>query len=191
MRLFHRLLLSALVFALSVSAVAGRKDDKAGDKKPRPEPLPAGATPDPKASARISLPLVKDHDSLGVIFPSYDTSGMLQMNFTIGVASKLDDDHVKMSDTKVDTYNEEGEPEMSIELPVSVLDLATKVITSDTKTTIRREDFTVSGDSVVFNTATKQGSLVGHVHMTIYNVKSMLEPDEETPPKGAGKNEAP
>jgi hypothetical protein len=90
---------------------------------------------------------------------------------------------------------------MNVQLPVSVLDLNTRIVTSDTHTTIKRDDFTLTGDSVRFNTVTKAGMLAGHVHMTIYDLNgskddagskkssqtttpSAEKPSEETPPAG-------
>jgi hypothetical protein len=154
---------------------------KDGDKKAKPEN--AGASGDD--SGRMSLPLVKDHPSRGLKIPYYDTQGNLQMQYNIGIATRIDADHVKMEEMQVETYNEEGEPEMTLELPVSTLDLNTRVITSQTRTTIKRDDFKITGDSVAFNTVTRQGALVGNVHMTIYDLQ------DETDGKSAAASSAP
>ena len=100
------------------------------------------------------------------------------MIYYIGTATRLNEDLVDMKDSKVETYNDEGEVEMTVDLPVSQLNLNTKIVTSDTKTTIKREDFTVTGDSVKFNTVNKQAALVGHVHMIVYDLKD----ESATPP---------
>jgi lipopolysaccharide export system protein LptC len=91
------------------------------------------------------------------------------MMFTIGVASRLDDDHVRMSDLQVETFDDAGAKEMLITLPTSVLDLNTRVLTSKTSVTIKRSDFEVTGDSMEFDTKTKNGRMEGRVRMLIYN----------------------
>ncbi len=167
---------------------------KAGAATPAPgSGAPAvapGATPDPN-SGRLSLPLVEGRPSTGLKIPYYDTTGRLQMNYTIGIATKLDPDHVEMKEAQVETFNEEGETDMHIEMPVSILDLNTRVITSNTKATIKREDFIVTGDSVAFNTATKQGKLIGHVHMIIYDLHDEAATPTEKPSTDAPAPAAP
>lgn len=193
MRLSRKLLFLAVCLALAASVSAGKKDDKAKEEKAKKDAkAEPGATPDPAVPAgpaRISLPLEQGHPSRGLKIPYYDGAGALQMMFNIGQADRLDGDRVDMREMTVDTYNEEGEEEMTIDLPKSVFNLATHVITSATKTTIKREDFVIVGDSVEFDTLSKQGKLVGNVHMTIYNIKSVAPPEDD--PKFAPAEENP
>ncbi len=190
MRLFRKPLLILVSLALAGGAFAaknepakaaakegeksatGEKKKKKKDKGKESEKTPeTAATPEANKN-RMSLPLPPGHDSKGLKIPYYDTQGKLQMIFNIGVASRVKDHLVKMSDTQVETYNPDGEQEMTILLPTSVLDLDTRVITSNTKTTIKREDFTLTGDAIAFKTTTKEGWIVGNVHMTIYDLKT-------------------
>ena len=66
---------------------------------------------------------------------------------------------------------------MTIDLPKSVLDLNTRVITTDTNVTIKRSDFEITGRSMEFNTDTKRGRLAGDVRMLIYDLGE--EPDRD------------
>lgn len=153
-----------------------KKDKKKGEDK---------NTPNDGSGPKLNLPLVEGHDSLGLKIPYADSKGKLQMIYYIGVATRLDKDKVRMKETKVETYNDEGEVEMTVDLPVSELDLNTKVVTSNTETKIKRDDFTIRGDSVKFNTVTKEASLVGHVRMIVYD----LNDEAATPPPAAPANE--
>ena len=49
----------------------------------------------------------------------------------------------------------------------SVLDLKTRILSSQERTTIKRADFNVVGDSVQFDTNTRTGKLIGNVKMVI------------------------
>jgi lipopolysaccharide export system protein LptC len=51
----------------------------------------------------------------------------------------------------------------------AVLNLNTRVIETKRRSTIKRTDFEIAGDSMRFNTATHQGTMTGNVHMTIFN----------------------
>jgi hypothetical protein len=139
-----------------------------------------------KSDDRMSLPLVKGHDSKGLKIPYFDAEGRLQMSFEIGVAELLDDDHVKMREMRIETFKDTGENEMAIELPSSVLDLNTKVLRGEEGVTVRRSDFELTGRRMEFNTATRQGNLEGDVRMLIYNLSDEDKSQEShthAPPK--------
>jgi lipopolysaccharide assembly outer membrane protein LptD (OstA) len=113
------------------------------------------------------------------------------MYFNIDSAKRVDEDHLEMTMAKVETYNEAGAPEMTIELPVSTLDLNTRILTSTTPVTIRRSDFELTGDTMVFNTVTRRGRLAGNVRMLIFNrdevAKAPAANESSATPEPAGE----
>src|SRR5687768_17564327 len=147
---------------------------KVAESRPEKEPAPAAAE---KPPPKLSLPLVKGQTSKGVIFPYNDGSGTKTMNFRIETATPLDDDHIKMSNLRIETLDEAGETEMTIDLPASVLDLKTRVITGNERVTIKRSDFEITGATMHFNTETKQGRIDGDVKMIIYDLSDELPAD--------------
>ena len=153
---------------------AKKKDEKKGSEK-------TAAADDGKG--KMTLPLIEGHDAKGLKIPYFDARGNLQMVFTIGVASRLDPDHVKMADLQVETFGDDGEREMTIELPASVLDLNTRVLSSKTPVTIRRDDFEITGQSMEFNTKTKQGELAGNVRMLIFDLEGEAAPAPAVQPQ--------
>lgn len=165
---------------------AGKKKSKSEEKKPAATPGPAPAADgQPKAPPKFSLPLPKGQDSVGVTIPYNDNTGRKTMNFRIGVATRTDDDHVKMTKLLIETFNDEtGAKEMTIEMPTSALDLNTRVITGHDGVTIKRSDFEITGTNMEFNTETKQGRLAGDVRMVIHNLT-----DEIASKPGAKANE--
>jgi len=142
-----------------------------------------------KKKGKISLPLVEGQPSKGLKIPYRDADGKLQMVFLIGVASRIDEDHVQMSSMYVQSYDDKGEPEMDIDLPTSVFDLSAHVLTSQARTTIKREDFEISGDSVEFNTDTKESKLSGNVRMLIYDLNAAAAPKTDDTQPGAKAHE--
>lgn len=141
---------------------------QAGDKKSKDsKPDPNGEKTAPKA---IDIPVPKGHDAKGLKIPYFSEEGKLQMTFNIGVAKRIDETHVEMSQLQVETYDENGVHEMTMDLPVSVLDLTTSVITAQQAVTIKREDFEITGNTMIFNTKTRAGGLGGRVRMLIYDL---------------------
>jgi hypothetical protein len=146
----------------SAKETAGKKDRK--DKKP-------GKTDaDPNAPKPIEVPMPNGRDAKGLKIPYRDEDGKLKMRFDIGVAKKIDDNTVEMSDLQIQTFDDEGEHEMTIDLPTSTLDLTTSVLTTYQAVSIKRDDFELHGNTMIFNTRTKQGGLGGKVRMLIYDI---------------------
>lgn len=156
--------------AKSATREADGKKKKDKDKKKDKPPV------DPNAPAKaIDVPVPKGHDAKGLKIPYFGSDGKLQMNFNIGVASRIDDNHIQMSDLQIETFDDEGQHEMAIDMPTSVMDLTTSVISTQKLVTIKREDFELTGNTMQFNTKTRQGGLGGSVRMLIYNL------EDETP----------
>ncbi len=178
--------------ALAAGAFAQKKDDakpKAKDKKeaakpdaPKPEKDKGGKDDKAKETGRMDIPVSKDHDAKGLKIPYFDGDGKKQMIFTIGVASRLDDEHIGMTETEVETFDENGDHEMTIDLPKSELNVNTSVITTKKHVEIKREDFSITGETMEFNMKTKKGTLGGGVKMLIYNLDNEVS-DKPVEPK--------
>jgi hypothetical protein len=57
----------------------------------------------------------------------------------------------------------------------SMLDLDTRIVTSDVPVIVRRSDFAITGQKMIFNTQTRVGRMTGHVQMVIYNRQDMSQ----------------
>ena len=66
-------------------------------------------------------------------------------------------------------YRSESPTLWDIDMRTSVLDLKTRILSSQERTTIQRSDFNIAGDSVQFDTNSKTGRLIGNVKMVISN----------------------
>ena len=162
------------------------KKDKSKDSSKRKEQGKPGS--DSKKDAdknkepeKLAFPVPVGHDSKGLKLPSFGPDGKLKMLFNIGVANRVSDNDVAMSDLQVQTYDEDGAPEMNMELPVSSFNLATRVLSTDQAVTITRDDFVLTGHAMEFNTETRAGKLTKGVKMIIYNLDTTEPPDSAAP----------
>lgn len=187
MRLSHKTLLTALVAALALltanraSADPAGKSGKGEKTKVPVAPATGKKAEPPKEGLDLAVP--KGQPQKGVRVPVYGLDGKLMMNFQIGVATWIDDENIKMTELRVETYKQDGEKELEMDLPDSILNTKTKDITSKTTVSIKRDDFEISGNTMTFNTESRQGKLGGGVRMVIYNLDSLS--DKKT--GGAGK----
>ena len=130
----------------------------------------AGAAGGNKSAGEQSLtniPLPIGHEAKGLVLPDFDVDGRLRGKFEAGTAHRIDQEHVGFQQLKITTYTPQSETDLLINMHTSVLDLKTRILSSQERTTIQRSDFNIAGDSVQFDTNTKTGRLIGNVKMVI------------------------
>jgi hypothetical protein len=121
----------------------------------------------PAEQSLTNIPLPIGHEAKGLVLPDFDGTGHLRGKFEAGTARRIDEEHVGFQHLKITTYTPESEPDLQINMQTSVLDLKTRVLSSQERTTIQRSDFNIVGDSVLFDTKTRTGRLIGNVKMVI------------------------
>jgi hypothetical protein len=129
----------------------------------------ASATPSssPGEQSLTNIPLPIGHEAKGLVLPDFDANGHLRGRFEAGTAHRIDEEHVGFQHLKITTYTPESQPDLKIDMSTSVLDLKTRILSSKERTTIKRADFNIAGDSVQFDTNSKTGRLIGNVKMVI------------------------
>ena len=161
---FLVILLLSIVLGISILAPYASAQSKGRKGKP-----PAKAAPSSSSGEQslTNIPLPIGHEAKGLVLPDFDPEGHLRGKFEAGTAHRIDQEHIAFQQLKITTYTPQSEPDLQIDMNTSVLDLKTRILTSQERTTIRRSDFNITGDSVLFDTNSKTGRLVGNVKMVI------------------------
>ncbi len=169
--LLNRFCLRTVVWSLSIvftlnmlsgeNALADKKKGRGGRKKR------SGAVASPGEQSLANIPLPVGQEAKGLVLPDFDLQGRLRGKFEAGEARRIDEEHVGFHGLKITTYTPDNKLDLVIEMNDSVLDLKTHVLISKERTTIRRADFNITGDSVQFDANTHTGKLVGNVKMVI------------------------
>src|SRR5436309_1543410 len=155
--------------------VAGQS--KGHKKKGRGAATPT-ASPGEQSLTNIPLPI--GHEAKGLVFPDFDAEGHLRGRFEAGTAHRIDQEHIGFQQLKITTYTPDNQPDLQVDMPTSVLDLKTRILSSQERTTIQRADFNIVGDSVQFDTNTRTGRLIGNVKMVISSKSDLTaKPDEK------------
>ena len=166
---FLSIALSVLIGAPQVSGQSkGRK------KKGR---APANTSPGEQSLTNIPLPIGRE--AKGLVLPDFDADGRLRAKFEAGTAHRIDHEHIGFQQLKITTYTPESQPDLQVDMHTSVLDLKTRILSSQERTTIQRSDFNIAGDSVQFDTNSRTGRLIGNVKMVITD-KSHLTAKPDT-----------
>ena len=151
-----------MCIVLAASQVSGQSK---GGKKKAGTSATAGESPEDQSLTNIPLPI--GHEAKGLVLPDFDGDGRLRGKFEAGTAHRIDQEHVGFQHLKITTYTPESQTDLQIDMKTSVLDLKTRILSSQERTTIQRSDFNIAGDSVQFDTNSKTGRLIGNVKMVI------------------------
>jgi hypothetical protein len=152
-------LICVVIAAPQAPGQSKRRKKKAGTS------ATAGRSPGEQSLTNIPLPI--GHEAKGLVLPDFDADGHLRGRFEAGTAHRIDQEHVGFQQLKITTYTPENQPDLLIDMNTSVLDLKTRILSSQERTTIQRSDFNIAGDSVQFDTNSKTGRLIGNVKMVI------------------------
>jgi hypothetical protein len=114
-----------------------------------------------------NIPLPIGHEAKGIVLPDFDGEGHLRGRFEAGTARRIDQEHIGFQGLKITTYTPDSQPDLQIDMHTSVLDLKSRILSSQERTTIQRADFNIAGDSMYFDTNTRTGRLIGNVKMVI------------------------
>lgn len=166
--------LSILLMAAIASPATAAKPK--GGRKNKLSSAPS-ATPGDQNLANIPLPI--GHEAKGLVLPDFDLQGHLRGRFEAESAKRLDDVHIGFHALKITTYTPENKPDLTFELSESILNLKTRILSSNERTTIKRADFNIAGDSVEFDTNARIGKLVGNVKMVITSQSKLFNNQNE------------
>ena len=142
----------------------------AGGKSPTPE---AKATITPKSRPKpeegvTNVPIAAGHDARGLVLPDFDRQGRLRGKLEAGLTKRLDDQNIEFRSVKFTTFIPESEkPDLQISMSRSVFNLKTQVLNSQERTTVKRSDFEITGDTMQFEMLTRKGTLAGNVKMVV------------------------
>jgi hypothetical protein len=169
------ILLTCAVFA------AEKKAPKSEGKSPTPAATaePKKKPPRPKPEEGIKdVPIATGHDAKGLVLPDFDAKGHMRGKLQAGVTRRLDEQNIEFLGVKFTTFTAETEkPDLEISMDKSVFNLKTQLLTSNVRSTVKRADFEVAGDTMKFEMVTRLGTLEGNVKMVVRG-KSRTPEDE-------------
>ena len=160
---FARASSAVLVLALlACAAIAADKSPTPARKtKPKERPKPSEGVTD--------VPIATGHDAKGLVLPDFDLLGRLRGKLEAGVTKRLDDENIEFQAVKFTTFVPDTQtPDLEIVMKTSVFNLKTQVLHSVERTTVKRSDFEIAGDTMKFEMLTRKGTLAGNVKMVVH-----------------------
>jgi hypothetical protein len=167
------LLAPAAVFAepdQKPDAPKADKADKSDSKKKKDgkEKQPAKESSDQEKEDAVLGGIPDQQTFYGLRIPNFSPGGKLLMLFAADSAKRIDNRDIEMNGLKIEIHNDDGTT-FHVEMAHSVFNLDTRILKSDTPTTIKRDDFTIEGQRAEFHTKERFGHMYGDVKMVIFN----------------------
>ncbi len=162
---------SFLIFLTCAVIAADKKVPKSQAKSPTAAasvaPNKKPSRPKPEEGIK-DVPIATGHVAKGLVLPDFDREGRMRGKLQAGVTRRLDDQNIEFLGVKFTTFTAETEkPDLEISMDKSVFNLKTQVLTSNVRSTVKRADFEVAGDTMKFEMVTRLGSLEGNVKMVV------------------------
>jgi hypothetical protein len=174
------LLIAVLAFLAGLeTTLAGKEEGQVRGSKKKKKLAAASASASPSGQSLSNIPLPIGHEAKGLVLPDFDLDGKLRGKFVAGSARRIDQERVGFQDLKITTYTPENRPDLQIAMRTSVLDLKTRILTSQERTVVQRADFSITGDSIQFDTGTRTGRLIGNVKMVISDQSHLMQKPNE------------
>jgi len=135
------------------------------------------------------LPL--NEKNIDVKIPSFK-DGRPSSLLRAGSMTRVDDENMELEKTDIRLYGEVQDKDVRVQLVTGVYNMPSQVLSSDQRSRVSRTDFQIEGDSMIFDTRTQQGKLVGNVRMTIFDSQMLTgtPPPEEAKDKAEPKDNA-
>lgn len=128
--------------------------------EPFPKPSPSAAPEKLEVPVPVGMPVN------GIKVPHYNADGKLELVLEAEKAQKTDEKNVEFDNLKLEALDNE-ERKIFVDLPHANLNLESHILIGNETARIRREDFTVTGDRIEFNTKTRFGTLRGNIRMIL------------------------
>lgn len=163
------------------AAESGKSDTKKPAKAPASEDEKIAAVLDPMPAGQVFN---------GLVIPSLGPNGQIQSLFKAESAKRIGDRDMEMTNLQIEIHNDDGTT-FHVQMAHSVFNFDTKILTSDTPTTIKRNDFVINGDRAEFNVKSRFGRMLGNVKMTIFSTGGdTTAPQRNRPRKDNAANAA-
>src|SRR5262249_12866215 len=147
------------------------------------EPTPPEAQAPPLKPLTVPLPV--GQKSRGIKIPQFNLAGQVLSQLLAGQVHRVDDENLKIQELKLDFFDDSGQNEFRIDMPASLFNTKTRIITSEEPVFIHHRDFDLTGAKLEFNTATRKGRLLGPVTMIVRDLERAGAKDSSATPQPA------
>lgn len=151
-----------IALAVMISITPARAQEEAVKEKKEKTP-----------NFEMDLPVPAGQPVKGIKVPFYGADGTtLQMVLEAEVARRVDDSNIEMDQMKINATSDDGS-KMLVEMPQSVFNMETRMLSGEKGVAITRDDFEITGGAGEFDLKSRFGKVIGNVKMIIHDLESL------------------
>lgn len=124
-----------------------------------------------EAGREFDVPIPIGMPMKGLKIPHHDEEGNQSFLFESDIATKINEDIIEFENLKIEALDDDGR-KIFVEVPQSVFNLETRILSGEQSAKIHREDFEINGDAIEFDTRKKFCRMRGNVTMVIYSANN-------------------
>lgn len=102
--------------------------------------------------------------------------------------TRMDDENMAMERMDIRLYGQTHEKDVRIQLVTALYHMPSQILSSDSRSRVSRDDFNIEGDTMIFDTRTGQGKMIGNVRMVIHDADSLTPQKKTDTPAESGKD---
>ena len=178
-----------LLLAGSGQAQEG-KADKAKSKGKEKEKLDPAAEVATDGIGAMGKLIPEGMRNLKVGIPGFQ-NGQPSSLITAEALTRKDANSLFAEDMIIKIFGATPKEDVKVTLRTATYKMDAKTLSSEERSRVARSDFFIEGDTMVFDTATSQGKMVGRVHMVIYDTSTFSQRPAVPATPEAGANPPP
>jgi hypothetical protein len=182
------LLLAGAAVCLRAQEPAPEAPTKSG-KTARPDRavVPADANDEPAADTHalgaVGKVLPIGEKNLNVKIPSFK-DGIPSSTVRAESMTRVDTENMAMERMDIRMFGKTHKDDVRIQLVTALYHMPSQILSSEQRSRVSREDFDLQGDSMIFDTRTGQGKMVGNVRMVIFDTASLMSQKKDSGESG-------
>lgn len=181
-------LLSALAVAGVLTVRCDAQDKGTAEKKTKEKPEAAAESPS-GGIGTIGEMIPEGMKNLKVRIPGFE-NGRATSLITADALTRQDKNTLFAEKMTIKIFGADPKEDVRVDTRTATYVLDTKVLSSNERSRVSRSDFQLEGDTMVFDTTTSQGKMVGRVQMIIYDTTQFSQ-RPALPADGAASGTAP
>ncbi len=103
------------------------------------------------------------------VLPSFDVAGRRTSVITADVIRRVDDERLYAEKFVLEQFSKDPQKNVRVDLKTVYFNMQTSTLRSMERSKVKRSDFEIEGDSLVFDTKKGEGMMMGNIRTVIFD----------------------
>ncbi len=173
--------LLVIVGAFGLLVAPARGEESKGEMPPA-ESAKSGGAASPRAALALEI-LPIGEESHGVEMPDFDLQGNRRGLLTAKTAVRTNKTDIEMDEMVLTMQQTPPRSDLKLQLPKAVYNVPNAMLYGSKDILVTRDDFTLTGDQLEFDTKNRHGVVRGNVRMVVFQFETGSNETQESDKK--------